>query len=154
MGDGKTQDQVITAARFFIEFSHIGRIAFSELSGITSKVSAQEYIYNNDRGETVHTKQFGKTEPPTITLKRALDADGSAKLMAWHAMSRAGEPTARSTGTLTVMDASGNQTSEIIYTIHGGWCSELLVSSMKAGENAVATIECKITCEEIAVVPA
>jgi hypothetical protein len=41
MGDARTQDQVISAARFFIEFSHIGRIAFAELGGITTKVSAQ-----------------------------------------------------------------------------------------------------------------
>jgi phage tail-like protein len=151
MGDARTQSQVISAARFYIEFSHIGRIAFSELGGITTKVSTQEYIYNDDQGKTVHTKQYGKTEPPTITLKRALDADGNAKLMAWHALSRNGDPSARTSGTLVVMDASGNESSEITYNIHGGWCSELQITSMKAGEAGVAMIECKITCEEIGV---
>ncbi|MFC4857274.1 phage tail protein [Actinophytocola glycyrrhizae] len=149
MGDGKTQDQVISAPRFYIEFSHIGKIAFSELGGITTKVATQEYIYNNDKGETVHTKQYGKTEPPTITLKRGLDWDGNHKLMVWHAMSRRGDPAARSSGTLIVSDASGK--NEITYVINGGWCSELQVTSMKAGDSAVAMIECKITCEDIEV---
>ena len=151
MGDGKTQSQVISAPRFYIEFEHIGRIAFSELGGITTKVSTQEYIYNDDRGQTVHTKQYGKTEPPTISLKRGLDFDGNTKLMAWHAQSRDGDPLARADGFLIVMDASGANTSEIEYVIHNGWCSELQISSMKAGDTNVAMIECKITCERITV---
>lgn len=152
MGDGKSQSQVITAARFFVEFPHLGKIAFSELGGITSKVASTAYIYNNDKGETIHTKQYGQTDPPTITLKRGLDIDGNAKLLAWHAMARQGAPNARGLGTLTVMDASGQ--AEIVYTLVDGWCSELSISQMKAGDSAVATIECKITCAEIVVPPA
>lgn len=151
MGSGTTQTQVISAARFFIEFENLGKIAFSELSGITSKVTHQEYIYNDEKGQTHHTKQFGKTEPPTITLKRGLDADGNAKLLAWHAMARHGQPGARSSGFLTVMDASGDSSAQIVYQIVNGWCSEIVVNGMKAGDSAVPAIECKIVCEEIVV---
>jgi phage tail-like protein len=151
MATATTQSQVISAARFILDFTNLGKIAFSELSGITSKVVPQEYIYNNDKGETIHTKQFGKTEPPTVTLKRGLDAAGNAKLMAWHAYARAGDPVARGDGTLTIMDAKGE--GQIVYTLHHAWCSELVISGMKAGDSAVATIECKITCESIAVTP-
>jgi phage tail-like protein len=152
MTSATSQPQVVTAARFYLNFTNLGTIAFSELQGITSKVGSQEYIYNDEKGATIHTKQFGKTEPPTVTLKRGLDTAGNAKLMAWHAMARAGDPGARGDGTLTVMDASGKQ--EIVYTLHNAWCSELVVSGMKAGDSAVATIECKVTCESIAVPPA
>ncbi|WP_410586172.1 phage tail protein [Amycolatopsis sp. lyj-23] len=151
MTSATTQAQVISAARFYLSFSNLGTIAFSELQGITSKVGSQEYIYNDDKGNTVHTKQFGKTEPPTITLKRGLDASGNAKLMAWHALARNGDPTARGDGTLTIMDAQGK--GQIVYTLHHAWCSELVVSGMKAGDSAVATIECKVTCESIVVTP-
>lgn len=147
-GPATTQDQVITQARFYIDFTHIGRIAFSELSGITSKVVSTEYIYNDPRGGTVLTKQFGKTEPPTITLKRGLDAEGNAKLLLWHEMARNGDPMARSSGLLTVTDPSGKQ--EIVYQIINGWCSDLSITGLKAGDSSVTMIECKITCERIA----
>ncbi len=151
MSAATTQPQVVTAARFYLSFTNLGTIAFSELQGISSKVASQEYIYNDDKGNTIHTKQFGKTEPPTVTLKRGLDAAGNAKLMAWHAMARVGDPQARGDGTLTVMDTSGKES--IVYSLHNAWCSELQVSGMKAGDSAVATIECKVTCESIAVAP-
>jgi len=150
-GDAKAQTQVISAARFYIEFTNLGRIAFSELGGISSKVASQEYIYNTSEGATVHTKQYGKTEPPTITLKRGLDIDGNARLMAWHAMARVGQSDGRGDGFLVVMDADTLTKVEITYDLHNAWCSELTISGMKAGDSAVATIECKITCESIVV---
>lgn len=146
-----TQTQVVSAARFYLTFTNLGTIAFSELGGISSKVGALEYIFNDDKGNTIHTKQFGKTEPPTITLKRGLDSAGNNKLMAWHAMARQGLAAARGDGTLTVMDASGAE--PIVYTLQNAWCSEIQVSGMKAGDSAVATIEIKITCEHIVVTP-
>nr|WP_042177862.1 phage tail protein [Kibdelosporangium sp. MJ126-NF4]CEL12817.1 hypothetical protein [Kibdelosporangium sp. MJ126-NF4]CTQ98503.1 hypothetical protein [Kibdelosporangium sp. MJ126-NF4] len=151
MADGKQQAQVVSAARFIIDFvgSPMGRIAFSELTGISSKVASTEYIYNDDSGNTVNTKQFGKTDPPTISLKRALDAAGSKLLLAWHAQARIGNPSARVSGTLTVMDASGGSDNKIVYNLHGAWCSELTIAGMKAGSSDVATIECKIACESI-----
>ncbi|ONI81525.1 hypothetical protein ALI144C_19620 [Actinosynnema sp. ALI-1.44] len=152
MADPKQQPQVVSAARFVIDFmgSPMGRIAFSELTGISSKVASSEYIYNDDTGKTVNTKQFGKTDPPTISLKRALDAAGSKQLLLWHAQAREGDPQARVDGTLTVMDASGGSDNKIVYKLQGAWCSELNIAGMKAGSSDVATIECKIACESIA----
>jgi phage tail-like protein len=150
-GDATNQTQVISAARFYIDFTNLGRIAFSELGGISSKVASQEYIYNTANGDTVHTKQYGKTEPPTITLKRGLDIDGNARLMAWHALARGGKADGRGDGFLVVMDADNQSQVEITYNLINAWCSELTVSGMKAGDSAVATIECKITCESIIV---
>lgn len=149
MSDGKTQQNVVAAARFYIDFTNLGKIAFSELQGITSKVVPSEYIYNDHQGRTVHTKQFGKTEPPTITLRRGLDLDGNTKLLAWHLMARRGDPTARGDGTLAIIDVGG----EIKYQLVNGWCQELVISGMKAGDSAVSFIECKICCEEIYAIP-
>lgn len=147
---GTQQQQVVSAARFVIDFpTPLGRIAFQELGGITSKVGSQEYIYNDDRGHTVHTKQYGKTEPPTVTLKRGLDTEGSKLIMAWHGLARSGDPKARLDGLLTVMDASDPPTIQIVYKLHNAWCSDVTVSSMKAGSADVATIEVKLTCEAI-----
>jgi phage tail-like protein len=150
MADAAQQPQVITAARFIVDFpgQQIGRIAFSELGGISTKVVSQEYIYNDSEGKTVHTKQYGKTEPPTITLKRGLDAEGNGKLLGWHLVAREGKPEARLDGTLTIMDASG-AAAKVVYALEGAWCSELNITGMKAGASEVVTIECKITCESI-----
>lgn len=148
----ETQSQVISAARFVIDFpgSVVGRIAFSELSGIQSKVASTEYIYNDDKGATVHTKQYGKTEPPTITLKRGLDKDGNDKLLAWHVLARRGKSEAHADGTLSVYSTDADASSpELVYLIEEAWCSDLSISGMKAGDSSVATIECKITCSSI-----
>ncbi|MEV8374597.1 phage tail protein [Kribbella sp. NPDC056861] len=148
-GNTQTQDQVVSAARFVVDFpgSPVGRMAFSELGGINSKVASQEYIYNDATGNTVHTKQFGKTEPPTISLKRAVDQAGTNAILLWHAKARGGDPTARVPGTLSVYDAGKNL--QAMYYLTNAWLSEVVISSMKAGASDVAMIECKITCEEI-----
>ncbi|MCR6487821.1 phage tail protein [Amycolatopsis sp. OK19-0408] len=144
-----SQSQVVTAASFVVEFtgSPIGRMAFSELGGITSKVASQEYIFSDATGKVNHTKQFGKTEPPTITLKRGLDQAGSNAILAWHAFARGGDTRARCPGTLTVFDAGGTQ--QAMYLLEGAWVSEVNITSVKAGTSDVAMIECKITCESI-----
>jgi phage tail-like protein len=150
MATAVQQPQVVSAARFVIDFPQpLGRIAFAELGGIASKVGSQEYIYNDDKGQTIHTKQFGKTEPPTITLKRGLDTEGNRLIMLWHHRARTGDPTARLDGLLTVMDAKTPPSIQIVYKLHNAWCSEVTISGMKAGASDVATIECKLTCEEI-----
>ncbi|MET9274189.1 phage tail protein [Kribbella sp. NPDC003557] len=149
LSSAQTQAQVVSAPRFIADFpTTIGRMAFSELGGINSKVGSAEYIFNDATGNTVHTKQFGKTDPPTIVLKRALDNAGSAALLGWHAAARGGDPGARADGTLTVTDASGRE-SKIVYVVTSAWLSEISVTSMKAGSSDVAMIECKITCESI-----
>ncbi len=141
---------VVSAARFVVNITGLpgGSMPFSELAGINSKVSPSEYI---EAGATspdiVHTKQFGKTEPPTITLKRGLNADGNNRLLAWHMLARAGKPEARGDGTLEVYDAGNNLA--ITYIIENGWCQELTISGVKAGDSAVATVEVKITCDNI-----
>lgn len=152
MTDGKSQGQVVSAARFYIDtLGKYGRIAFSELGGINSKVASTEYIYNDAEGKTVHTKQFGKTEPPTVTLKRGLDVPGQKALMTWHVEARAGLASARTDVVLVVTDASGTQDSEIKYLLHGAWLSEMTVTSMKAGDSSVAMVEVKISCEQITI---
>jgi hypothetical protein len=150
MNDGSIQEMVVTAARFVADFkgTPMGTLAFAELGGINSKVTSQEYIYSDSRGETVHTKQFGKTDPPTISLKRALDAVGNHKILAWHEMARLGDPLARQDGTLSVF-IGNNKSPETVYIIHKAWISEVSITSMKAGSSDVAMIDCKITCEKI-----
>jgi phage tail-like protein len=143
-------DGIVSAARFVIDLpgTIVGRMDFSELGGINSKVASTEYLYSNSDGTLVHTKQFGKTEPPTITLKRAVDKSGTNRLLVWHNLARSGSADARCDGSLSVYPA-GNDEATAVYFIHGAWLSDLTISSLKAGSSEVALIECKITCERI-----
>jgi tail tube protein gp19 len=142
---------IVTAATFVIDFpgTPVGRMDFSELGGINSKVASQEYLYSDATGKLVHTKQFGKTDPPTINLKRAVDKAGTNAILAWHELARTGSAAARADGTLSVYGPGGQTVATAVYIINGAWISEVSISSMKAGSSDVAMIDCKITCEKI-----
>lgn len=147
----ETIGQVVSAARFYLEWPVPGgtdKIAISEVSNIQSKVASQEYIYNDARGQTVYTKQFGKTEPPTVTLKRALDKDGSRAILALHAAARAKSRKGVADARIVVMDATGEDPAEV-YILTNAWVSEVSIQGLKAGDSQVATMDVKITCEEI-----
>src|SRR5215472_668630 len=111
---------VLTAARFIISID--GKdTSFSELAGINSEVESSEYISVDPGGNISHTKQYGKTKPPTITLKRGVDSD--TKMWAWHQLVLTGDPAARVTATLSLQDAQGQTFQK--YVLEGAWCSKL-----------------------------
>src|ERR1700716_2283476 len=111
MRRGTGMSQIVTAARFIItcEGWAIG-LGFSELAGFNSSVEAQEYSYNGVLGN-VHTKQFGRARPPTISVKRALDAEGFAQIFAWHSLARMNNPLAKLPAVFTIMDPAGEITA-------------------------------------------
>ncbi|MEW2811108.1 phage tail protein [Streptomyces massasporeus] len=138
--------QAISAARFVVSFDGTAPSYFSELSGITSEVEPTEYIAADARtGAIVHTKQFGKTKPPTVTLKRGVD--GTGHLMAWHGMVRAGNPGARMTGTLELQNASGQP--QATYRLINAWPSKIEIGNMKAGASEIVLETVTFTCEEV-----
>ncbi|MGW6278571.1 hypothetical protein [Kribbella sp. NPDC055071] len=146
---------IISAARFVIDLpgTIVGRMDFSELSGINSKVGSSEYMFSAADGTLMHKKLYGKTEPPTISLKRAVDKAGTNKLLLWHNMARDGKEDARCDGSLSVFPAGTGSANPndatAVYFIFGAWLTELTIGSMKAGTSDVPMIDCKITCESI-----
>jgi len=135
---------VITAARFIINIDGV-ETAFSELSGINSEVEASEYISVDPNGNIVHTKQYGKTKPPTVTLKRGVD--NNAQMWTWHQAVLAGDPAARRTATLTLQDAQGKNFQK--YVLEFAWCSKLEIGGLKAGDSAVVVETVQIVCDSI-----
>ncbi|MEU9704470.1 phage tail protein [Streptomyces sp. NPDC047981] len=129
---------------------------FSELSGITSEIEPVEYIASNARdGNTTLTKQFGKTKPPTVTLKRGVD--GSGALFAWHVMARAGAAAARMSGTLSILghpNSPGDSKPVLAaYMLTGAWPSKVEVGNLKAGASEVVLESVTFTCESIQSAP-
>lgn len=144
------QEQVVSAAQFRLEVPPNPPIALSEISGINSRVGSTEYIFNDPKtGESFHTKQFGKTEPPTVIVKRGLDHSGNNVLLTWHAAARAGRRDGVLDVSLVIAPVGGGKDSEIVYLLEKAWIQELNISAMKAGDGQISYIEAKITCEKI-----
>lgn len=139
--------QYVSAARFTVvcEGWSTG-LGFSELAGFTSAVEHQEYSYNGVLGN-VHTKQFGRPKPPSITVKRALDKDGFGRLFAWHALARANSPLAKLPAVFTIMDASGAVTAACL--LENAWCARLELDAASAGSANVVMIKTTIECDSV-----
>jgi phage tail-like protein len=138
--------QVFSAPRFFIQSDQIPPLGFAELKGISSQVEHHEYIFNDEKGNTQHTKQFGKTKPPTVVLVRALDAD-IKPFFEWHEMARVGDPAARTGVTITVQDASGNV--QVTYMLENAWLTKLEIGNAKAGSTDSLMVTMTIECDKI-----
>jgi phage tail-like protein len=142
---GTASPPVISAARFVIQIQNLAQIAFSELSGINSEVEPVEYISVDQSGNIVHTKQFGKTRPPKIILKRALDNDG--KIFAWHQMVLMGNPAAAQDCSLSLQDAGGK--TQLTYKLTNAWPAKYEVSGLKAGQSELVYETVEIVCDMI-----
>lgn len=136
-----------SAARFIINCQAwtVG-LGFSELAGFNSTVEHQEYSYNGLLGN-VHTKQFGRSKPPAIALKRALDAPGFAQVFAWHALARMNNPLAKVPATFTILDASGELLASCV--LENAWCARLELDPAQAGTSNVVMMKATIECDSI-----
>lgn len=142
---------LVSAARFVVQFdrdSANGEISFSEMSGITSEIEVAEYMSSGKGGVTL-AKQFGKTKPATVVLKRGVDQDMT--LWAWHAAALAGDPDARRGATLMLKDAKGD--TQQSYVLHMAWPSKLELGGFKAGGSEAIVATVTLTCEMIEVSP-
>ncbi len=135
---------LVSAARFVISADRMSEISFSELSGITSEVEVSDYMASNRLGVSL-SKQFGRTKPATVVLKRGVDQD--LALWTWHQEVLAGQATARRSCSLMLLDISGviKQT----YNLINAWPSKLEISGMKAGGSEAAIATVTLTCEQI-----
>jgi phage tail-like protein len=129
----------------------LNNIRFQELAGINSEISIEQYVSVGPGGLLDHTKQFGLTKPPTVTLKRGLD--GSRVLWAWHQMALQGSPLARASWLGLDMFGGGITDARegrplVRYTLINAWCAKINISSARAGEGVV-TEDILIACDMI-----
>jgi phage tail-like protein len=145
---------VMSASTFVIQVDGIQVASFSELSGINTEVEPVEYISTGPDG-ILHTKQYGKTKPPTVTLKRGMDAE--TYMWAWHQAVLQGEPTARKTCSLQLFAAAQSPKSGqpiMTYILENAWPSKLEISGMKAGSSELVTETVVLFCDQILLQPA
>jgi phage tail-like protein len=139
--------EVVSAARFIVicEGWTTG-MGFSELAGFNSAVEHQEYAYNGLLGN-VHTKQFGRSKPPSVTLKRALDAPGFAQIFAWHTLARMNNPLAKVPAVFMILDPAGETVASCI--LENAWCARLELDPAQAGQSTVVMMRTTIECDTI-----
>ena len=145
---------VMSASTFVIQVDGIQVASFSELSGINTEVEPVEYISTGPDG-ILHTKQYGKTKPPTVTLKRGMDAE--TYMWAWHQAVLQGEPTARKTCSLQLFAAAQSPKSGqpiMTYILENAWPSKLEISGMKAGSSELDTETVVLFCDQNLMQPA
>jgi phage tail-like protein len=151
------QQKIVSAPRFYIDIQGVPAASFQEMSSMVSEVEAQEYIYCTEQGAVSHTKQFGKTKPPEVTLKRGFDSDKS--LWMWHLQVRANSPTAPQDATLHVVQTKAGATNAgetetvMSFVLHRAWPKKLEVTGLKAGDSAVAIESVVLVCDSIDFIP-
>ncbi|HEX5324301.1 MAG TPA: phage tail protein [Capsulimonadaceae bacterium] len=140
---------ILTAPRFVLQINGQAVASFQGLGGIKSEIEPTQYIYNDNRGKINHTKQYGKTNPPTVTLKRGIDSNNM--LWAWHQKVRNNDPQARQDAVL-ILYSGKKRVGE--YILKNAWPKKLNISGMKAGNSQVPMETVTLVCDSIQYVPA
>ncbi|MEY9930882.1 phage tail-like protein [Catenulispora sp. GP43] len=144
---------VLSASTFVIQVDGIQVATFSELNGISTEVEAVEYIATGPEG-ILHTKQYGKTRPPSVTLKRGLDTQ--TYMWSWHQAVLQGDPGARKTCSLQLFSASSSPKSGqpiITYLLENAWPSRLEIGGLMAGASEVVFETVTLNCDQILMQP-
>jgi phage tail-like protein len=151
-----TLPRLITAARFLLQVTGGSESwGFSELSGISMEVEPHEFIFCDNRGGIVHTKQYGKTKPPTVTLKKPMDEDKA--LWGWHLAAQAGSPNARLDCTLIAYAAGSpgeqptDQAKVFEWLLQAAWPGKIELTALKAGATDSPQLTVTFHCDLITV---
>jgi phage tail-like protein len=154
------QQKIVSAPRFYITIDSYPVASFQEMTTMVSEVDVQEYIYcdsTSNPGAVSHTKQYGKTKPPEVTLKRGFDKDKT--LWAWHKQVRINDPLAPKDAFLNVVQTKEgatdmNDTEKIMaFQLINAWPKKLEVSGLKAGDSAIAIQSVVLVCDQIEFIP-
>jgi phage tail-like protein len=144
----------ISAARFVLSTATgNGKWAFQEMSNISMEVEPHEFIYCNVDGSIAHTKQYGKTNPPKVTLKKPMDNDTT--LWGWHLAVQLGSEAARVDCSLiaykagTAAPTAQDQVFE--WLLERAWPSKLELSGLKAGATDTAVLTVTLSCDMITI---
>lgn len=135
----------VTATSFVISIDGHPVASFSELGGINSEVEHVEYISSDGQGHINHQRLYGKTNPPTVTLKRGLDSNGY--LWAWHERVRAGDEKAPTTCQLQLCGPDKNPSAS--YTLVQAWPKKMELSAAGAGKSEVVMETVTLVCDDI-----
>ena len=133
------------AIRFTISVDGNDVVSFAELVGVDVETPSSGYWETDERGGGVR-RIPGRTKPPTLTLRQALD--GSTALWARHEEVRQGlMSAARRSATLTMFNADRQPLAR--YWLENAWPSRIELAGMQAGANEARITTATFVCEAI-----
>jgi phage tail-like protein len=141
--------RIISAALFVLSFDNV-EVTFSQLTGISSDVEPTQVISVSSTGTPVRSKSFGTASPPTVTLARHVDGS-TTELWAWHTAVREGNPAARKTCTLKLLDAGGQ--TLLTFVMENAWLSKVDIAGLQAGASQVMMETDEFVCDSILMQP-
>jgi phage tail-like protein len=147
---------VISAPRFLVQPVGGGKPAwaFTEMNNIAVEVEPATYQYCDSSGAIVHSKNFGATKPPTVTLKKPMDTDKT--LWMWHMSVQMGNPMSCLDCTLQVFGPGSPGVPPMgkpVFTwlLMSAWPNKIEVAGMKAGSTQTGELTVTFACDVIEV---
>ena len=137
-------DPLITP-RYKVDFGSKLTGVFTDVSVTSAEVTPVAYQYTAADGQPGYLTQPGQRKPPTITLKRGASKDLSA--WTWHqeALAQGGLATARTNGSISILDADGNPAA--VFTVINAWPIKVSMPALNSSQNSVGVEEIQIASE-------
>ena len=137
----------INAASYVLNVDGVSVVTYSQLIEISSAVEPAAPV----AGATTPSKTFGTALPPTVTLRRDLDAN--AYIWAWHAAVLTGDPAARKTCTLQLLGGSGQVL--LSFVLENAWLGTVQITGPQPPpQPPVCTQTDTFSCDQIVMQPA
>ncbi|MCI0687903.1 MAG: phage tail protein [Sporichthyaceae bacterium] len=144
LGPNQASD-AITAARFSVTIDGYEIASFAELAGIITEVEPVDFLESTDQ-EVVFKKLPGTRKPPTIILKRRMNA--GMELWAWHEAVMNGDiVAARKSASLVMYNTEGKPVAR--YHMENAWPAKIEIGALKAGASEVLMETVTIVCERL-----
>ena len=139
--------EALAAASFSITIDGVEIATFAELIELTSGLDPATLTLGLDqkKGQAGLKKLPGKRNPPTVTLKRALNQD--LTIFEWHGDALNAGSTARRNAVLAIRDTEGRPISS--YYLENAWPAKIEVTGLKAGSSEVLYETITLVCENI-----
>jgi phage tail-like protein len=134
----------LSSTSFIISIAGVQIALFQELSGINSEVEHVEYISSDPQGNIVHQRLYGKTSPPTVTLKRGMDQN--LYMWGWHLRVRNGDPGAPTDCDLSI--CGPDRKPKVQFRLVHAWPRKVQMGTASAGKDML-TEEVTLVCDEI-----
>lgn len=128
----------------------VSKIVFQQLVGVNSEIDPAQYVTTAPGGTIVHTKQMGQTVPPSVTLKRGMDADKT--LWQWHQLALNGDPAALKSAVLQMYNAgdfAAGKPPLSTWELENAWCAKIALAGADAGAGSVVFETVEIVCDRI-----
>jgi phage tail-like protein len=136
----------LVSAHFAVQVDKFAEGFFLEVSGLGSETEVTDHKIVDKQGKSIVRKIPGRRKWGDITLKR-----GITKNMAFYdwrkVVEDGGVDTARSNGTISMLDQAGSTIAE--WEFYMGWPSKISGPSLKSDSNEIGVEEIVIVHEGI-----